>query len=296
MTSTYLQTNTNLSNPIVYSLTTRGFYSEINNLLNAILFGLVTKRRLYVDETRFADGHLAWSDLYSSCLPLVSGDIHAEIDDQWMIESVKSAGFRTISDSITKWHRQRRFFFSRSYGFYESVFAAKRQLARQFCQPVEHLKCSRSWPLYYAAMHVRRGDKIEGYPTSQGKLIIEGDDVRLDEYLSIIRRKTPHLQSLFVMTDDYRVIEELRCIDSRLDIYSFCQEEEHGYKQGEFNSLGAQSKSSAVRRLISEVEIASHSSIFVGCYKSNVSRYIALIHDNPRRCYSIDGQKQWHPG
>jgi hypothetical protein len=293
-TSNYLQTNAKYSNPFLFSLTSRGFYSEINNLLNAILFGLVTKRRLYVDQSGFADGHLIWSDLYGSHLPLSAGDIQGSIDHLWMITGVKSAGFKVLSGRISSWHHFRRFFLSRSYGFYMNVFAAKRHLARQFCRPVTHLEWPGSLPVPYAAIHVRRGDKLQGY-TWRGNLIVEGENISLRDYLSIIRRKAPHLQSLFVMTDDYQIVEDFRSIDPSLDIFTFFQKVEQGYKQDEFNSLGARSKTMAVRRLISEVEIACNSQIFVGCYKSNVSRYIALTHEHPKQCYSVDSLKDWNP-
>lgn len=294
--STYLKINAKYSNPFVFSLTSRGFYSEINNLLNAILFGLITKRRLYVDQSSFAGGDLKWADLYQSDLPWVTKDIQDLVDPRWIIEGVEGTGFWDISSFINERHRNRIFFLLRSYGFYGGIFAAKRHLAHQFCQPVVPLNWPESLQLPYAAIHVRRGDKIKGYISPRsGELIIDGDQVILDEYLSILRRRSPHLKSLFVMTDDYQVIDELQTIDPNLNIFTFCEKEEQGYTQDEFNGLGSQSKTMAIRKLISEVDIACNSQIFVGCYKSNVSRYVALAHKYPKQCYSADAQKKWDP-
>jgi hypothetical protein len=293
-TSTYLQINAKYSNPILFSLTDRGFYSEINNLLNAILFGLVAKRRLCVDQSRFANGCLIWSDLFKSQLPWSNGDIPMSIDPLSVISGVESDGFGALRHLIMSWHRKRKFFLSRSYGFYRNVFTAKRHLARQLCQPATHPEWPGSLQVPYAAIHVRRGDKLHGY-IIRGNLIVEGEDTPFTDYLSFIRRKAPNLRSLFVMTDDYRVVEDLRSIDPGLDIFTFCQKAEHGYNQVEFNSLGARTKTILARRLISEVGIACNSQMFVGCYRSNVSRYIALTHDHPSQCYSVDGVKSWDP-
>lgn len=295
MRDTYISINSRNSNPFLFSLTNRGFYSEVNNLLNAILYGLVTKRQLVVDQSRFANGDLVWSNLYNSSLPLVTEDLLKTVHPDWIITDNHSPGFSRLSHSIDQWHRRKRFFLSRSYGFYRSVFAAKRYLASQFCQPLALVERD-SLPQPYAAIHVRRGDKVDGYLSRKGKVIIEGENSPLRDYMSVIRRQAPRLKCLFVMTDDYRVIHELKLIEPDLEIVTFCQDTEQGYKQTEFSTLEQETKTSSIRRLISEVEIASHSQVFVGCYKSNVSRYIALVHKNPQRCSSIDGQKHWYPG
>lgn len=293
-TSAYLQTNAKYPNPFLFSLTSRGFYSEINCLLNAVLFGIITKRRLHVDQSRFAGGALMWSDVYRSHLPLTTENSRAQTDSAWIITSCESNGFVAIRDRVTRWHRHRRFFLSRSYGFYRNVFAAKRYLARQLCQPVAPTQWPDELKMPFAAIHVRRGDKTNGY-TVGNNIVIEGDRVPLGNYVSMLRKKAPHVKSLFVMTDDYRVVDDLRSMDSSLAIFTLCQKDEHGYDQGIFDSQAARSKIIGIRRLIAEVEIASQSHIFVGCYKSNVSRYIALTHKHPSRCYSADELKEWTP-
>jgi hypothetical protein len=92
-----------------------------------------------------------------------------------------------------------------------------------------------------------------------------------------------------------QVVDDLQAIDSSLNIFTFCQKIDQGYTQDKFNELGSQSKIIAIRKLISEVDIACNSQIFVGCYKSNVSRYVALAHKHPKQCYSADAQKNWDP-
>lgn len=293
MERNYISINSKNSNPFVFSLTGRGFYSEINNLLNAILYGLVTKRRLIIDQSRFAGGDLVWSDLYSSSLPLAAEDLLQNIHPDWTITGHDSPGFRHIQHSINRWHRYRRFFLSKSYGFHISVFAAQRYLASQLCQPSVFIERRNSFNEPYAAIHVRRGDKVDGYKSSKGYQIIEGENIPLCDYLSVIRNKLPVLKRLFVMADDYGVINELRSMVSDLEIVTLCQDTEQGYKQNDFALLDKSTKILSIRRLISEVDIASNSQVFVGCYKSNVSRYIALTHRKPNRCFSIDSQKHW---
>lgn len=290
----YLAINASFPNPFLFALTNRGFYSEINNLLNAILFGLATKRRLFVDQSGFADGQLQWSDLYSSELPWSTIEHRPKIDSHWMSLGVQSEGFEAINAPVNRWFRWRRFFFSRSYGYLGSTRAAKGYLARLFCRPRVLLPCPGSLSTPYAAIHVRRGDKVAGYD-ADGRFLVEGDDVPLVSYLQLIRKKAPKVRNLFVMTDDYRVIQGLRSIDETFQIHSFCPPTELGYTQLAFQDLSSSSKTDAIRRLIAEVEIASQSQAFVGCYKSNVSRYIVQVHAHPDRCFSVDAFKKWFP-
>ena len=289
--SRYLQLNASYANPICFGLTHRGFYSEINNLLNAILFCLVAKRRLYVDPSRFAGGGLTWSDLYSSQLPWETGEIREPV---LRIAGNQSPGFKQINHRVSQWHNRRRVFLSRSYGFYGSVFAAQRDLVALFCRPALAAVDPPEAAGPYAAIHVRRGDKVHGY-TWQGNLIVEGEDIDLPDYLAVIAEKAPHLRRIFVMTDDYQVVSELRSLDSGLDVFTCCDAEEHGYRQKDFNSLDPLAKTQAIQRLIAEVELACQSDLFIGCYTSNVSRYIAMAHKNPQQCFSVDSLKLWNP-
>lgn len=289
----YLLRNARCADPFLFSLTSRGFFSEVNCLLAAMLFGMATRRRLCVDESRFADGAFAWSDLYRSQLPWATAEDRAAIAPDWIITGSESPGLHTIRERVRRWHRRRRFLWG-AFGFHPGIFAAQRHLAREFCQPVVPAQPPESLAGPYAAIHVRRGDKTGGYTVGH-ELVIEGDDVPLAAYVSILRRHAPHLRSVFVMTDDHRVVGDLQASDTGLSICTFCREAEQGYEQGGFDSLDPRSKLVAIRRLICEVEIAARSDLFIGCYKSNVSRYIALTHRHPRRCFSADGLEAWVP-
>ena len=295
MLGNYTQVNSGYGDPFLYSLTKRGFYSEINNLLNVVLYGLVSRRKLIIDQSHFAGGDLVWSDLYKSDLPLLEVDSYKSIHPAWIITGHSSPGFKEIGSSVRRWHRYKRFFFLKPYGFHKNVFAAKRYLARSLCQPLRPAKETYTLSGDYAAIHIRRGDKVNGYISSSGNMIVEGDDCPLGDYLACIRNTSPSVKLIFVMTDQYEVVQSLRSMAPELEIFTLCQNREKGYVQSEFNLLKKQEKVLAIKRMILEVEIASNSQIFFGCYKSNVSRFVTLVHKNPSRCFSVDSQKRWNP-
>lgn len=294
MINKYLSVNESFSSPFVFRLTQRGFYSEINNLLNAVMFGLAHERRLVVDENQF--GGLEWRNLFATSLPVGTTEVTAEVTADWMISGVFSPGF----SAIQKWANDR--FTSPGalsfpqLGMSGSFFHVKCELARMLTRPPSlPVVLPAGLAEQFAAVHIRRGDKTEGFVSSKNQFIIEGDEVAPDVYIEKLANEAPEIRSIFVMTDDFKMIEDFRNAGRDYNICTFCEREENGYRQTEFWSLQPAEKTHRVRRLIAEVEIAAASSIFLGGYKSNVARYVPLLHKHPERCFSVDRQTTWHP-
>lgn len=295
MNNDYITVNSSFENPFLFSLTGRGLYSEVNNLLNAILYGLVTKRRLIVDDSRFSNGNIAWNDLYTSQLPSEIEAPSSEVANEWRIVDNKSAGFKAIRKCILEWHNSGRILDLHPLGIVGNVFAAKRSLALRFCRPLTPIDTASAPNLPYAALHIRRGDKIDGYLTRTGKFIVEGDDISPSSYLTAIHQTTPHIKSVFVITDDYATIKALSILAPDLMFWTFCREPEKGYDNQEFMLLDRASKLDRLQSLTKSVEIAAKAATFIGCYRSNASRFIALTHNDPKSCQSIDSQRLWQP-
>lgn len=176
-----------------------------------------------------------------------------------------------------------------------SFFQVKRELTQMLTRPL----VSATFPVGltdpFAAIHVRRGDKLEGYSDGNDRLIIEGDHIDPRTYVDKLMFESPEIKSIFIMTDDYRMVDELKQVGRDYLIHTFCSPEETGYRQPEFLPLNPARKTESVQRLIAEVQIAAASSIFLGGYKSNVARFVPLWHACPERCFSVDSQKSWRP-
>lgn len=290
----YVELNASLPKPFAFCLSSRGFYSEVNNLLNAILFGIIKKRRLIVDESLFANGSLRWSSLYQADLSLLYCDSISEVENAWIVKDFWSPGFGAIASKVKQWHQMRRLFSLRSQGFYPSVYVAKRMLASFLCKPQSLPEEPSLSGENYAAIHIRRGDKTEGFK-SHGHLIVEGEAIPVESYLRILRKTGYQGKNIFVLTDDYRVVDEIYSILPGFNIVTNCCKSDHGYRQASFDEMSSGAKFDAAKRLLAEVDIACKSQVFIGCYRSNVSRYIALAHQNPDNCYSADSISKWHP-
>jgi hypothetical protein len=146
----------------------------------------------------------------------------------------------------------------------------------------------------FAAFHVRRGDKTGGYVVGTER-VIEGESTPPSTYLRLLRRNAPDIRTVFVMTDDYRVVDGFRIAYPQYDFVSTCLADARGYHQDAFAALNVHQKELAVEQLLVETSIAARSALFLGGFKSNVSRFVPLWHTNPEVCLSVDGMRRWSP-
>ncbi len=276
----YLTVNAHNGRPFALKLTQRGFYSEVNNLLNVMLYGLIKGRRLVVDESEF-DGE-SWSSFFLSKLP--TGPLEG-VPPDWVLCGSASSKFWKIRGDIARRHRQNTPVILPSLHIAGGIRRAKRDLANMIFVP---RTSPPPRPQPYAAVHVRRGDKI-AHPAP------EGEDISLEKYLSMICQKAPNIREVFVMTDDYTSVEEFRALAPDYTFDTLCDPQEKGYDQATFSAKTPAEKAASLDRLIYETQIAIRSDLFLGGFKSNVGRFITLIHDDPRRCFSMDSQTDWLP-
>lgn len=293
MINRYMELNKSFGSPFVYCLTRRGFFSEINNLLNAVAFGLSHRRRIIVGANQFND--LAWHDLFATPLPGASIGTIKKVSVDWYISGVASPKFGTIQHWVSHRHNSRLPLWLPQMRLLGSVFRVKRELTQMFPRPLVSATFPEDLTGPFAAVHIRRGDKTEGYTDTQERLIVEGDHISPRGYIGRLRVEAPEIKSIFVMTDDYRMVEELEQAGPDYSIHTLCRPEQAGYRQPEFSSLDQARKTDEIRRLIAEVHIAASSSIFLGGFKSNVARFVPLWHSKPERCLSVDSWKSWVP-
>jgi hypothetical protein len=294
----YRATNDSFGNPLIFSLTERGFFSEVNNLLNAIAFGLLTRRRFLVDQTKFQG--MAWSDFFTVDL---SGSLSLlPVDPEWVITDVQSRHFKTVRDEVfERWQRGERFNIASLALEEVDIFTLRRKIAQLFC--FRRTVCNFGWSIFdtssfygtkaarwrkiglrpheFVAIHIRRGDKIESYIDASGKLVIEGEKTPISTYIDLIRKFAPAINKLFVLTDDHAAMDELRSYAPKLGLFTLCPEDSMGYRNNEFLQRPLKDRIKAVERLLTDVQIASQSALFVGPFKSNVSRFVTNVHCDP---------------
>lgn len=290
----YLRLNHSFGQPILYSLTERGLFSEVLCLLNAVLFCAVTKRRLVVNEEKF--NGLSWMDLFGVALPTE--------DDQGGARrrSTTNEGQSQQLDAVRAWAadqwRQRAILKIEPLSLQGDFFQLIRTLSSILCPaPCERHRAEREMATeglkkgQFAALHVRRGDKVRRWRARP-----EGEATAPGVYVDAIHLHRPDIRDVFILTDDFRVVEDFAASSSEFRFVTLCPPTEIGHRQRTFNALPTAEKREEISRLLTEVHIAAASGLFVGGFKSNVALYIAAVHSDPANCFSVDGQLEWNPG
>jgi len=111
----------------------------------------------------------------------------------------------------------------------------------------------------------------------------------------LIRQHAREVSTIFVMTDDYSAVEELRDLVPALQVRTLCSKNASGYRNDQFYRLSYAKRTRSLEDLLTEVRIASQSALFLGPYKSNLSLFVMNVHRDPTRCVSVDGQREWIP-
>lgn len=275
-----------------YILGPEGFCSELNNFLLGCIFAERLNLEIVVDDS---EAPLYFSKGFSRFfVPVNEGKSHGLLS-------------KTIKRGNPLWHEMR----SQTYTFDEKRLAAKKHLNYQSWveTKISAIKDKFGFEEPYGCIHLRRGDKVGARPSwthnlnvfkKIGRLyrsgfIHEAQPISAKTYLLKVCDADPKLKRICVCTDDFRAFIEAREAADALgmDVVSTCDERSRGHSTLERTLKNRAYTEDEVVTLIADLAIASESQVFVGTYSSNIGRYIALIHDNPKRCFSLD--KQWHP-
>jgi len=147
----------------------------------------------------------------------------------------------------------------------------KPEIAKQIQFQKEQLNL----PKEYIGLHIRRGDKL--IETSQF--------YNLSEYLDVAEKNST-IRNIFISTDDYRVIEELKN-NNKWNVFHLASINSQGYFQQQFDKKLPFEKYNDLIDLFSNVQILYNSSTFIGTCKSNIGMFIGMYRNN-QNCHYLD--------
>ena len=112
----------------------------------------------------------------------------------------------------------------------------------------------------YLAAHIRRGDKLT-----------EHSYVQLQAYIDEIKKHAHKFSGLYIATDDYRVIQELKqYLKGIIQIWYSELKSNNGYNQEKFNSENKKSRMIQTLQFFAELEMLFKSDLMIGTETSNV--------------------------
>lgn len=122
-------------------------------------------------------------------------------------------------------------------------------------------------PQTFAGIHIRRGDKF-----------IEAPLESVTRYMDILKERS-NVGSVFVLTDDYKVITELKENYPKWTFYTFTEPNENGYDHKLYQSTTVTAKQASMVKLLASVELLRRANFFVGTYHSNPGKFLGMIKD-----------------
>ena len=283
----------------VFHLGTRGFFAEITTVARAAIYAHLHQLQLVLDNQQFGYRYQrGWADYYEP----FCGEFEPWMEDRTAQHCDAANRPGTFMREIIA-HRPERL----TLGPYtiDGFGEILRFFMLILCRPNQHL-CEQAatarkilnLPPKYAAVHIRRGDKV-GW-----------EDVYypVDIYLDHLDQAGGSGLPIFVMSDDYLAVKEFeKALESRgkrNPVSSLCAPEARGfdvwalrekklaYRHGVTNEMVDHQEflehtyRSAVD-LVVETLVAAGSEIFVGTFKSNVTKTISFLHHQPARCVLI---------
>jgi len=255
---------------IRFYLTSRGFFSEINNLIFAIYFCEVNNKKIVIDTSSFVYEWNKNEQCILNCNYKLVKDAHSDLKEKaiknleksyiWM--SIRSKKFKALLNDVSVIEKLREiqdklYVLNPSYFNFENEMISKE----------------------YVGLHIRRNDKVYGKYK-------EANKVDLSEYLSMIPKCFRDLP-LFIVTDDDSVLKELKSSYPSKKVYSYFDKEDIRIDEKNFAKADKTYIRKHIINFLRDVDLLINSKCFIGSYSSNVGRFIALKR-NFVNTYSVD--------
>jgi hypothetical protein len=261
-----------------------GFGSELNQLLLAFAYSVATKRQFLINDRHWNYGHFI--DYFN--LPLSSN--YSQFNYTFLTENnrendrIDHLQTTRIGVQVGKFWRATQAVRS---------MAIKRLVAHYLWKSMsnETFKFIQTYRIRnlstYIGIHIRKGDKIKK----------EAREIPLEKYITAIERilkvnKT--IKHIFVASDDYTVIEQLRQLKPKWNFLSLHDNSSQrtktiGHFQGRFNRLSIEQKLNETRLLMCELQLLMDSQYVVCGMSSNVCRLVQILrHQHPSTAISLD--------
>lgn len=287
LTERYRRLNDTHRRTLVFNLGSEaGFYSEFNNMVFAIVYCLKYGYRfvLYSDAAAFKVGS-GWDDYFEPFCASTRHAIHRRINrrtrapQSWKARLAWRAYRMLSGNTLTHelWNRfysadfERERFDIAELGIHGSLRDAARRIVAAIYRfnpktsdAIARLVAPLGLAPTYAALNVRRGDK----DTEFRFVPIEGYLAKLESLSS--------LPDIFVFTDDFSVVEELRALRPAKRFHTLTLESERGYFHGQFATLPAEQRYADMVKMFAAIEVMAGAEVAVGTFTANPGIFLGL--------------------
>lgn len=295
MINNYKKLNSSFNKKLIFNFGYEaGFYSELNNMILAIIYCLENQIefKIYSKDAKFSTKE-GWNDFF---LPFCDESInifHKYFNKRRHldIENMKNSIFKRIMISMFKFISPNTYLTS---DFWQE-FHSRKMEEKRYTFPtlgvinedlqttskaiinivyrfnlktetqIKNLIDSINLPDQYVGFHIRRGDKILESNEFPNHLYIRKSIQICDAY-----------RNAFVLTDDYSVIKELKDTFNDWNLYTLTNPKEKGYEFSKYISKPVDDIRIDMIKLFASMEILRKSNYFVGTYSANPGMFLGM--------------------
>lgn len=304
MLTDYRQTNESFEKQLVFHLGARsGFFSEYNNMILCMIYCLQNgiQFQLYSRDLSLGFRH-GWPDYFEPFCPESSNLLHKLFNDrfarptpQFKLRKAFGPLVKTLSgcDYLTYelWEQFRAFSgLTEDFQLPVSSFQFQSRSLRDACrelvamtwrfkpgieQEIHNEGLKADLPENYLAVHIRAGDKIKEY---EGRPLA----AYMDKLQSV-----SDLRDVLVMTDDYRIFEQLCADYPDWNFQTLETSKQQGYQHRKNKRKSLAEKRTGTIQFFAGIELAANAKHFVGTFSSNVGKYLGM-RMAPEHCHGVD--------
>lgn len=293
-------------------MTTRGFFSELNNLALAKVYADMYEMELVVNtknwNARIKNG---WNDYFQDTIICRNDFLTAQLkiyskEKPWIGKIYYNPKefftfyFYHYANSIyTLFHPQTELtkeIFSKLHSVqfvkeelgdscFDKYSLAFKQIYRYNDKTMWYIYSMKEkigLPDKYIGVHVRRGDKI-----TAGEM----EQIKIDTYISEIKKRKDKSYNVYVATDDISIIPYLEksLKHEGFHLYYNHMSTLEGFNEYFFNRKTKDKRYIDTLNMLLDMDILIHADFFIGTYSSNVSRVVPL-YLGLDKCVSLDNQ------
>lgn len=298
----YQELNASYKKTMIFHLGSRsGFFSEFNNMLLCMAYCLQNEIqfKLYSRDLSiaFQDG---WADFFKPFCTETSNPLHRFFNSrfprptpQFRLRKTFGPLVKTIThcDFLTYelWYNFRALTQAGAISDLPIIGPQTRPI-REVCHEliamiwrlkpeikhyIKEQAAHAQLPEKYVAVHIRAGDKIKEYKGSP-----------LCAYIDKLK-SVSDIRSVLVMTDDYRIYNQLTKYYTDCKFHTLESPKQEGYQHRKNMRQSPAQKKEAAIRFFTGIELAAQAEHFVGTFSSNVGTYLGMRMPH-QRCHAVD--------
>jgi hypothetical protein len=288
----YQEINFSFKKKCVYRIGSgAGFFSEINNMVMAMIYCLENKLRFQLYSSGSTCGDDLWKDYFMPFTEHTEESVHylfnnrpyiiirqfypLTVDELFAVKKILARQILTqdvwpyIRNNYNVSYEVKTPYLNGkltevTFNLIECIWKYNDTTSNEIKTLTENLGINKE----FASIHIRRGDKNKECPHTPVK-----------SYFKIVDEVTGSRDyPVFLASDDYNVITEAKELYPDRIIYHFSFLDNIGYESATFQyKLSKELQKEKIIKFLAEIELLKKGNIFVGSFSSNIGMFMGMV-------------------